>query len=233
MKESLKKYIDPQVITFQSTTSLDKIKKPEIYICQTGQYNYLTSRYLGYKYHKDFLAGYTNTSNIAHWSGIHKNQTFDKLIESMFEYDYSDVYVEDWHKKCTIKTKKIFINPFGVCMKMKNFDPIKVLFVTSTKRMKIIYVDSNFADNVRVLISSDAFVKVGNIHGTFKGTDYLVTYHVTDNSLKEGKDCLDYAKIGSSYGECIERAVYSQLEDWYGCTPPWFPNATKAGADLA
>ena len=104
------------------------------------------------------------------------------MIESILEYDYSDVHVEDLQNKGTIDTKKIFINPFGFCMKMKNFEASTVLEIKSTKRMKVMYVDGNFADNVRVSASGDATVEVEKAHGSFCGKYYKITYQVADNS---------------------------------------------------
>ena len=37
-------------------------KKPDIYICQGGQYNYTTSHQYGYVFNADLLAGYINSS---------------------------------------------------------------------------------------------------------------------------------------------------------------------------
>ena len=40
---------------------------------------------------------------------------------------------------------------------------------------------------------------------------------------REGYDCTDYTKLGSSYGQCIRDALGDQLLNWFGCIPPWFP----------
>ena len=43
MQNSVRKYLDKPVVQQTSTTSLDNIKKPLLYVCQDGQFNYTES----------------------------------------------------------------------------------------------------------------------------------------------------------------------------------------------
>ena len=73
---------------------------PTFYICQLGQFNYTTLNTFGYsRYEKLFLGmlerNEGNSEYIAQWTGKFGNQTAEEILKAAFEYDYSDVEIDD------------------------------------------------------------------------------------------------------------------------------------------
>ena len=88
-----------------------------------------------------------------------------------------------------------------------------------------------------VFICQDSRVRLTEIPNTrqvFGPTDtdlnmydlsyFEIIYTMHDRSLYNGKSCLSYEEIGSSYGDCIENVMKVELLKVYGCLPPWFVN---------
>ena len=226
MQQSVKKYLDYPVVAIKSSTSLDNIQWPEIYICQPGQYNYTTSQHLGYNGNNNLLVGYVNTSVRAQWKGKHENETFDNLAESIFQSNYSDIFIYNDDMKA-IDTVRVFINPLGFCLQLKGHDITKGLNIETKERIKVIAVDGHIADRIRVIEQPHSYVETENKQDTFSLARYHIKYEVHDSGLFHGHTCTDYALTKTSYGQCIENAVEDQLLTWYGCLPPWFLFSNK------
>ena len=56
----------------------------------------------------------------------------------------------------------------------------------------------------------------------FSYENYDLEYTLHDKSLHDGDTCLNYDKLTSSYGECIEDKWNEISLGSYGCLPPWF-----------
>ena len=56
----------------------------------------------------------------------------------------------------------------------------------------------------------------------FSYENYDLEYTLHDKSLHDGDTCLNYDKLTSSYGECIEDKWKEISLGSYGCLPPWF-----------
>ena len=232
MQQACRKYADPPVVTQQSTTTIKSIQKPEIYICQEGQYNYTRSRSFGYRFNNNLLAGYLVNATTLHWKGMHKNESFESMKKSIFQYNYSDVIIANRNDLDfagdIIKTKLTFVNPYGFCLKLENFTKAMNILVKTATIVKVIFTDSNIADEMSVLEQQNSYVESRLKYESLKAAIYSVRYEVHDSRLFDGKLCLDYEKIGSSYGKCVQMAVEQQLLKWYDCLPPWFLSSDVA-----
>ena len=89
MQNSVRKYLDKPVVQQTSTTSLDNIKKPLLYVCQDGQFNYTESKQNGYQDLNFFTSGYNDELKTYTWKGKHGKRTFKDLQELLFKSDYS------------------------------------------------------------------------------------------------------------------------------------------------
>ena len=73
---------------------------PTFYICQLGQLNYTTLKTLGYSNYFNMYLGklkkYDSYSEyVPQWTGKFGNQSAEEILKSAFQYDYSDVKVEN------------------------------------------------------------------------------------------------------------------------------------------
>ena len=55
MQHSITKYVEKPIVQVSSTTDIDNIQMPIIYVCQDAQYGYTVSNFYGYKWMSDFF----------------------------------------------------------------------------------------------------------------------------------------------------------------------------------
>ena len=73
---------------------------PTFYICQLGQHNYTTLKTLGYSGYLNLFLGKLEKDEgksdyITKWTGKLGNQTAEEILKAAFEYDYSDVQIDN------------------------------------------------------------------------------------------------------------------------------------------
>ena len=226
LQNSIGKYTSRPIVHQTSTTTFDEIKKPYIYICLDNQFNYAQARDLGYSKLTDFTMGRLKPSEYS-WNGKDGNLSFRNVVDLLFDSNYINTMslhsntgeINDWVKP---ELQEINISPFGSCL---NILPSRAeTMIASTNRSTLILLDPYNANSFSVYGSNFAMVSFGPLHtGFFEGLRYAVDLTLDNHDIYEGINCINYARIGSTYTECIEKKMKNALLDWYGCLPPWYP----------
>ena len=231
MQNSFTKYMDRPIVQLNSKTDLRNIDKPLIYLCQNGQFSSTKSKRIGYNFIEDFIGGYLNDDSEAFsWKGVDRSSSFKDLTDKLFDYNYTDIDVGEYYDSDWIEydLEMEFFTGYGFCLSSKMMSQnTSHLYLSSTQSITFFLVDPERQNKIKGFIG-------GNAKGLFKPNsnsmyDYFVfrldiTLH--DSHIQEGTKCTDYAKKGSSYGECLQDAMQDELIKLYGCYPPWFLNDT-------
>ncbi len=224
------------IVQQTSTISLSELDLPVpvVYVCQEGQYNYTESQIHGYNYNTDFASGELSRPNSNNetfsWKGLAKNWTFGELQTKLYKQNYSNFFINEYDNEGQkeIRNKTMFFPAYGFCMKLLEYSTTHLYVYTYTQsKFRFFIVDPSLQNNLMI-------INVENGKGSFGNTGALYDYHyyevkikLYDSSINEGAGCIDYKKIGSSYGECIENVMEKKLLEWYGCIAPWFPKRSS------
>ena len=231
LQNSITKYFSKPIVQQTSIKSLIEIDKPLIYVCQNGQFSNKKANKYGYDYLTDFATGeLNNAQRDITWKGKDKNSTFQNLVDTLFNYNYSDIEVEEYSDGDWIGyTLELEYNvAYGFCMSSKMMYPdTSLVYLASTQSISFFLVDP--ARQNRIVITFESNAK-GSFEPNFKNLFNYRTYQLNialrDSQIYEGTKCTDYVKRESSYGECVENAMKDLLINSYGCLPPWFVNNT-------
>ena len=224
MQQAFRKYASQPTIKQHSIASIDAFPKPLIYVCNNDQFKYGKARELGYETYTDFLQGEVTGSELPSWLGNSHNKTFDELVKTLFNDDYTDLRLENAEQKL------VFIQPFGFCLQLFNFSTLhsKQLQVYSNKTVKFLILDPYRGNKIT---AEEEFGQITTLDAKYNSNEYLhfkVLYTLHDNSFYDGIECTDYSKLTTTYGDCFENEVERNLNESYGCIPKWFPgNMTK------
>ena len=231
MQESLTKYLSYPIVTQLSGTTIAKIQKPYVYICEEGQFRFNHSKLLGYDSATDFLAGFLNTrSDQSSWRGKYGGGSFENISKKLYIHDYSNLRFNDFDDD-GMKNLEVKMFPFGFCKTVKDYDSDRMLKIHTPERVTIHIVDSNLANDIRVLEQPDSMIETFHTAESYFAAFYYVEYEIFDDSIAQGSLCTDYLKLGSSYGKCIDSAVKTQLISWFGCLPPWVSLSSEEKCD--
>ena len=83
MHHSIKKFVEKPIVQVSSTTSIDNIQMPIIYVCQNDQYYYTVSNFYGYEYMSHFFSGQLSGTTKISWRGKHDNMTFKDIFSKI------------------------------------------------------------------------------------------------------------------------------------------------------
>ena len=233
---NFRKYMSKPIVQQTSTISpsdLD-LPVPVVYVCQEGQYNYTESKTQGYNYNTNFASGELNRPNSYNesfsWKGLTKNWTFGELQTKLYKHNYSNFYINEYDNEGQkeIKTETMFFPAYGFCMKLVEYSPTHLYVDTYTfSKFRFFIVDPSLQNNLMIFNVGNGKGSVGNTGALYDFHYYEIKIKLYDSSINEGTKCVDYKKIGSSYGECIENVMENKLMEWYGCIAPWFPKRSN------
>ena len=228
MHNSLTHFLEKPVVQQTKTTSFQNIERPIIYVCQENQFNYAKALENGYKTVTAFTLGRLDKSDKVSWKGIYDNKTFQELLSTIFETDYSGFNAQSYdvvgnrESRNTIDTDEIYMVPYGFCKKLKQSR--QRINIAAEKSCIMLAVDPAKENAIRITNMENGKGEFGPINDEFfVGYNYEIEISIHDSNLYNGITCVDYGKLGTSYGECIENVMRSRLNKLYGCTPPWFP----------
>ncbi len=232
MKNSVTKYLDQPVIAISSMSSFDAVSKPIFYICQDDQFSYAKAKETGYEDISSFTSGQLLDSSDITWMGKYRNTTFQKLQDTLFDSDYTNLIHSTSIREDRIQAvERVYRVPDGFCMKPLN--TMKEMVFMTTKTTRLLLDDPGLANNLRITRHDNGNVKFGPTgNNTFDGYLYEVKIYIHDHRIHDGKTCTDYENFGSSYQNCIERAFSIKLIEWYGCLPSWFPTNNTLTCDV-
>ena len=217
-------------IVMQTSVSplLAEHKTPTLYVCQESQFSYLVANENGYNYFSDYMGGLIHETEHLGWMGTNNNVTAEDLFHILYETNYTDMTVQEFNNWSNssinlVNNSLTFLFPHGFCMELKYSTSYKFLFIKTFSHRKILLVDPNRKNLLRTEENSEAWMSVGPMpNGLYEAANYQVSIEINNDRLNDGKNCIHYENRGTTYGECIEKAVKDQLMKWYGCLPVWF-----------
>ena len=226
-QNSIIKYITGPITTQTSTTSFDKIQQPLIYLCQEDQFDYTEARHIGYKTMTHFSMGNLIDSTNYTWNGRYGNISYHEIQDRIYNTDYRNLVVEN-SKTGVISdfqiadTEMVYFVPLGFCI---NIMPTKKFtIVKNTEKSELYLVDPAGANKLRMFESNDAKINFGPTDvGYYDRMVFEVEVKIHDFSIHDGKTCMNYEKMGTSYNSCVQNEMKTFLLEWYKCLPPWFP----------
>ena len=229
-QNSIFKYISAPIVQQTSTTTFDEIKKPIIYLCQDGQFDYNKSRSYGYKSSTTFTRGTVTGIDGFSWNGKDGNLSFKEIQDRIVKYDYTNVLPRHSHTGDgdavtwdRAQTEKIALVPLGTCLEILQIR--RETRVDGKETTDLYIVDSRGINNFSIFgfnVAKAYFGPIDKDHFELKNYEVEITLH--DLKIHDGRKCTDYERIGSSYAECYEKEFRKRLLDWYGCLPPWYNN---------
>ena len=228
MVQSVLRYLQFPIVMQTSVSPLTaEHKTPIVYVCQESQFSYLLANENGYKYFSDYLGGLIQKTEHLGWMGTNDNVTAEELFHILYETNYTDMTVEElnnWVEDKNIVTDSVkFLFPHGFCRELNYTDSYKFLIMKTFSHRKILLIDPNRQNLVRTEENSQAWMSVGPMpNGLYEAANYQVSIEINNDMLNDGKTCIHYENRGTTYGKCVEKAVYDQLMKWYGCLPVWF-----------
>ena len=226
MQHSIKQYVEKPIVQVSSTTSIDNIKMPIIYVCQNDQYDYTVSNFYGYEWMSHFFGGQLSGTTKISWRGKHNNMTFRKIFSKIFPFDnesfnaktynYEESENYEWKKFIAEMVGK---NPYGLCMKLEQS---KGSTYFSMKKRSIFQIVDPQADNFVVISHMEnGYGEFGpTANGSYDYYSYMMDISLHDSSLLVGQSCANY--VDSGYRDCTYGIVEEKFLKWYGCLPPWF-----------
>ena len=223
--QSLEKYFGFPVVQQRSFKEIKTIQKPEIYICQLTQYNYTKGLDLfGYKHTKDLLSGNTRRLPTLSWSGKDTSLSYNELKRLVYDSNYTNFVDNNGY----FSKNESFWLPHGYCKHLEKFEVETKISVGLHKRVRVIVVDPNKANRIRLVQEHGSFFEMGHAEDKFvEEVINEISFEETNEQIYEGRTCTDYEKYDTTYGDCVERKVEDQLFEWFGCIPPWFPTPKK------
>ena len=234
MQQAFNKYASKPKVRETSVERLNNIQKPLMYICQEDQFNFTKAKQIGYESNSAYLSGFLNRTETPTWiahSRGYENGT--ELLENLYEHDYNDLDIVQYYT--SHNASKVFLLPYGFCMKVENVTLNISAQFHSKKTVKLLILDPYQSTKFRAeqILGKSIQLKGHEKTGLYEFSWHKVSYILFDETIMDADDCTDYDKIGSSYGECVEKAVEVKLLDLYGCIPFWFPgNMAKCSTGL-
>ena len=165
------------------------------------------------------------STNIS-WLGKEGNQTFKDLENLLFDSDYSSLISESISRSKNFRianeTKRTFLFPHGVCIKLENLLLHTGIKIRSKEDIDIYFVDPAKANDIRTEGTLDAKANIGPTSDTFFSFgNYELEYFLHDHSIHDGTTCTDYSRLKMSYGECLNDILKQESLATYGCLLPW------------
>ena len=183
-QNSIIKYITGPITTQTSTTTLDEIEKPLIYLCQEGQFNYTEAKKIGYGHLKEFTMGKLLGSGYNYtWNGRYGNISYHEIQDRIYNNDYSNV--STWNSETGdlnengyyyVDTKMVYFAPLGFCLNMLNITK-KFTDVAITEKSQLYLVDRAGANRLRMYGSNVAKILFGPTDLGEKGIDSFFNSH--------------------------------------------------------
>ena len=219
--QSLKKYFHFPVVYHEHIISINAIEKPTVQVCFKGYFDYGKAIEFGYEWKTTFLTGMMPNSTRPSWKGIAKNLSFHKIQQDICESNFSKVEVNK-------PTEFNYIFGKGFCLQTSSFG--KKLQITSKEKNLYIFLSHSSTDT-KIIAEQSMYSRIelgSSSDSTFDMKDYELSYEIQDNTIYDGKTCIDYRKQQETYGDCNYRVLKSQLFASYGCYPPWI-ESTEGG----
>ena len=151
----------------------------------------------------------------------------------MFEYNYEDfeAHFGPWNDKIgDVNSELKYLTPFGFCLSwslLKN-----EVTLSSKESTSVFIIDPTYSNDLVLLGSKSVKLNFGSLgNGFYSGYKYEVQITLHDERINDGLSCIDYDRIDSSYGECIEDRMRKNMLMELGCLLPWVPDAANSSCE--
>ena len=224
MQQSVRKYFAGPIFLQKSTTTLDEIQPPVVYVCQKDQFKYNVSHEFGYFNFLKFASGSLMDSSVITWKGKYGNFTYEELQDYIYDSNYSDLIVEN-HLEETNETDVTFVTSYGFCMKLLTLENNNFMGLYNVKRSSVLLVDPSTDNPFEIIHLDNGKINFGpTSDDQFDFYSYELVWTLHDSSIYDGISCTNYDNLGKSYGECVEDEMSKKMLSLYSCLPPWFPD---------
>lgn len=168
----------------------------------------------------DFLTGnLTDHESGISWEGKHGNQTYQELEDMLFKKTYTSF---------TTPNKILddnFILTHGFCKKVGESNLTGKYEFKTKEKSRLLIIDPNRVCKLRISEMDSSPIVMGPTDenlGYFSYEYFELDYTLHDKSIHDGTSCLNYERLGSSYGECVNNKLKDISLKSYGCLPQWF-----------
>ena len=228
LQNSILKYLSGPIVQQTSTTTLDKIQKPSIYVCQEGQFNFTEAKNIGYESVYKFSMGNLIDSDYYTWNGRYGNISYHEIQDTIYNTGYTNILVVNSNGDLSdynlADTEKVYFAPLGFCLFIEPTK--KFTSVNKIHEKSVLYLLDPLVNN-KLGVFGTNFDKISfgptNVAGYYEGKDFQIEVNIHDLSIQDGKACLDYERMGTSYDSCVLNEMKLFLLEWFKCLPPWFP----------
>ena len=109
----------------------------------------------------------------------------------------------------------------------------KTFVARVTKYSDLYIVDPAGANKLNMYESNVAKIHFGPTNErSYDSKAFEIEVEIHDLSIHDGKTCMDYGRMGTSYDSCVQNEMETFLLEWYKCLPPWFPNNNNLTCEM-
>ncbi len=234
MQRSVEKYLDGPIMQQNSKTTLDKIEKPIIYVCNLNQLDFEQARNYGYQTLVDYLTGkIENNSGISTWKGKFDNLTQKEIQNQFFKYGSNPNYTiksSEFERSDNdmelVEKDIVYLAKYGFCAKVNNYHSL--ISISASNKSQLIIVDTTKDNRINPIGMENTDIQFGSIIQKTEEKDFydnnfyelVIASH--NSKINDGKTCKTYYEKGTSYATCVETALKDKFLGVFGCLPPWF-----------
>ncbi len=151
----------------------------------------------------------------------------------MFEYNYEEfvAHFGPWDdNNGAVNSTLKFLTPHGFCLSWSLLKNEVTMY--SKESTSVFIIDPTYSNDLVVLGSKSVKLNFGPLgNGFYSGYKYEVQLTLHDERINDGLSCIDYDRIDSSYGECIEDRIRKNMLMELGCLLPWVPDAANSSCE--
>lgn len=177
-----------------------------------------------------FMLGKLMDSNKITWKGKHGNQTYQELEAMFYESDYSNFSTHPELDDENQQLEKVFLIPHGYCLKLPDTMALRGE-VRSSKKVMFLVADPDMVNKfqLREMTNANAYLGPTDHNGHFDISGYQLEYSFHDAHIQDHMTCTDYQKLGTTFGNCIEKELKNKFLALFGCLPPWYTKHIGSG----
>ena len=192
---SVQKYQNPPIIQATTTKILSDKEKPLFYVCEQSQFNVKEQNRYGYHQIQYLILGLVNSRNTPTWKGLHGNLTFMDLMNTVSEFNYTDLNV----LYGTANEEPEFRFPYGFCKKLSFYKITKFGKFLTSNQVKFLALDPLTENAIKLdeRASSVYSLNKDATETTYEWARIKITVEVHDASLREGQVCTNYENKNS------------------------------------
>ena len=199
-----------------------------------SQFNYTKAKINGFSGLSEFAMGIKNAHHRQmSWKGIRGDKSFAELQRDLFDYNYETFssFFGHWNDHLGgIEAELGFLLPYGFCLKWRLTK--HKMTIRFAGRGAVFMIDQTFTNQLNLLGSQSAMVNLGSLgNGFYSGYKYEVDLSLHDSRIHDGITCVDYDKISSSYGQCIEGKMKEMMLEELGCLLPWVSSTSNLSCE--